>query len=106
MRTRTNHGAEITLGTTDSPAVAAATAYSPSSGGYWIKADHQPEYVEVTKEEYILAEQKAGFYSKFGPYHPATSAFSGGSISGRTWGPTREANDSGVATAPPTPTAE
>ncbi len=71
---------------------AAATACSPSSGGYWLKADHQPEYVEVTKEEYILAEQKAGFYSKFGPYHPATSAFSGGSMSGRTWGPIREAN--------------
>lgn len=93
MKTRTNHGAEITLGTTDSPAVAPAANCSPSSGGYWLKADHQKEYVEVTKEEYIRAERAAGFHSKFGPNHPATSAFSGGSMSGRTWGPIREAND-------------
>lgn len=30
---------------------------------------------DVTKEEYIRAEQRNGFHSKFGPDHPATASF-------------------------------
>jgi len=37
---------------------------------------------EVSKEEFIKAEQQAGFYSKFGQREIATGGFSCGNISG------------------------
>lgn len=37
---------------------------------------------EVSKEDFIKAEQQAGFYSKFGKDHVATGGFSCGNISG------------------------
>lgn len=39
---------------------------------------------EVTRGDFIEAERSAGFYSKFGPDHPATGGFSNGTISGRS----------------------
>jgi hypothetical protein len=68
---------------------------------FWLKADHQPNYVEVTKEEYVHAEKAAGFHSKFGPDHPATAAFRSGSMSGRTWETAENAGD--LPTGPPNP---
>jgi len=37
---------------------------------------------EVTKEEYIRAENSAGFHSKLGPDEIATASFGNGKISG------------------------
>ena len=54
---------------------------------FWLKATGMAAHYEVTKEVYISAERAAGFHSKFGPDHPATAAFSGGSIEGQTWEP-------------------
>lgn len=40
---------------------------------------------EVTKEEFVAAERKAGFHNTMGqPLEPATASFSNGKISGRT----------------------
>lgn len=50
---------------------------------YFLKADHQTEWDEVTREQFINAEQAAGFRSKFGSNHPATSGFSGRGMRGR-----------------------
>lgn len=50
---------------------------------YYLKADHQTEWDEVTREQFIAAEQAAGFQSKFGPNHPATGGFTGGGMRGR-----------------------
>lgn len=49
---------------------------------YYLRADFMDEYKEVSKEEFIRAEQAAGFYSKFRQDHPATAGFSGGGVSG------------------------
>ncbi len=54
---------------------------------FWLKADHEKEFTEVTKDQYLRAERSAGFRSKFGDDHPATAAFTGGSIQGQTWAP-------------------
>lgn len=51
---------------------------------YYLKADFMDEEKEVTKEEFIRAEQAAGFRSKFGPNSVATGSFAGGGVSGRT----------------------
>jgi hypothetical protein len=53
------------------------------SDKYYLKADWQSEYQEVTKEQFIDAEQSAGFHSKFGPNEIATGGFSGRGISGK-----------------------
>lgn len=37
---------------------------------------------EVSKSEYISAEQNAGFHSKFGHDHIATASFGSGNVSG------------------------
>lgn len=50
---------------------------------YYLKADHQTEWDEVTRTQFIAAEQAAGFRSKFGPNHPATGGFGGGGMRGR-----------------------
>lgn len=50
---------------------------------YLLKADHQTEWDEVTKEQFITAEQAAGFHSRFGPKHLATGGFSDDGIRGR-----------------------
>lgn len=50
---------------------------------YYLKADYQTEWDEVSKEQFINAEQAAGFHSKFGPSHPATGGFSGRGMAGR-----------------------
>ena len=50
---------------------------------YYLKADHQTEWNEVTREQFINAEQAAGFHSQFGPNHPATGGFRGSGMRGR-----------------------
>jgi hypothetical protein len=56
---------------------------------YYLKASFQPDWVEVTKEEFIRAERGAGFRPKCASSDPqymttcATGGFSSGSISGR-----------------------
>lgn len=50
---------------------------------YFLKADYRTEWDEVSKEQFIQAEQAAGFHSKFGLYHLATAGFSGRGVSGR-----------------------
>lgn len=49
---------------------------------YFLKADWQKDWTEVTKEQYIAAEQAAGFHSN--GYGPATAEFDMGSVHGRT----------------------
>ena len=48
---------------------------------YYLKADFQKEYQEVTKEEFIQAERAAGFNPKYGD-GLATGGFSGNGVSG------------------------
>ena len=56
---------------------------------YYLRADHQTDYDEVTKEEYIRAERNAGFKPKFAfddsKYNTviATAGFYGGGVSGK-----------------------
>ena len=50
---------------------------------YYLKADFMNDYKEVSKQEFIQAEQSAGFHSKFGQDHLATGGFSGGGVSGK-----------------------
>jgi len=50
---------------------------------YYLKADFMDNYKEVSKQEFINAEQLAGFHSKFGQDHLATGGFSGGGVSGK-----------------------
>lgn len=54
----------------------------PQRERYWLGVTGQP-MLPVTREEYIQAEQAAGFRSKFGPDAPATAGFSTGTICGR-----------------------
>lgn len=42
---------------------------------YYLKDGDEPER-EVTKKDYLNAEQRAGKISKFGRDHPATNSFS------------------------------
>ena len=51
---------------------------------YYLKADFMDEEREVSKQEYINAEQAAGFRSKFGTNAVATGSFGAAGISGRT----------------------
>ena len=48
---------------------------------YFLKADWQDEYQEVSKEKFIQAERAAGFRPKSGD-GCATGGFSGGGVSG------------------------
>ena len=50
---------------------------------YFLKADWEDNYKEVTKEQYIKAERNAGFHSKSGD-GIATASFTGCGISGKT----------------------
>jgi len=43
----------------------------------------EPDWKEVTKEQYVKAEHTAGFRSKFGWNHIATAGFTSGSVCGR-----------------------
>lgn len=57
MKTTTNHGSEIVLGTKDSPAVAAATAFSAS----WLSIKTAPNSLDVilvTDGESVWTDQK------------------------------------------------
>ena len=45
--------------------------------------DSEPDWKEVTREQFIRAERAAGFRSKFGDDHPATAGFSSGNTRGR-----------------------
>ena len=49
---------------------------------YFLKADWQNEYQEVTEEQFITAERAAGFRPKYGD-GVATGGFSGRGVSGR-----------------------
>lgn len=49
---------------------------------YFLSSEHFPEK-EVSEQEFIQAEQNAGFRSKFGPDHVATGGFSGRGMHGR-----------------------
>ncbi len=62
---------------------------------YYLKAAWQKDYVEVTKKEYLNAEQAAGFRSKFGSNHPATASFSSGQVSGCTYEPSAPKGEQG-----------
>jgi hypothetical protein len=50
---------------------------------YYLRAGYQTEWTEVTKAQFIEAEQAAGFHSKFGAGHVATGGFSGRGMQGR-----------------------
>lgn len=50
---------------------------------YYLKADHEVEWSNVTREQFIAAEQSAGFRSKFGNKHVATGGFTGRGMRGR-----------------------
>ncbi len=50
---------------------------------YYLKADWQKDYQEVTKKQFIAAERAAGFRSKLGPNAVATGGFSGNGVSGK-----------------------
>jgi len=50
---------------------------------YYLKADHQTEWREVTQDKFIDAEQAEGFRPKPGCGPVATSGFTGDVISGR-----------------------
>lgn len=50
---------------------------------YYLRAGYQTEWTEVTKAQFIEAEQAAGFHSKFGAGHVATGGFSGRGVQGR-----------------------
>jgi hypothetical protein len=50
---------------------------------YYLKADFQKEYQEVTREEFIMAERNAGFSPKYGGDGLATGGFCGGGVSGK-----------------------
>ena len=50
---------------------------------YFIEADWDEKEKEVTKKQYIAAEESAGFYPRVDG-ETATDSFSGNSISGRT----------------------
>lgn len=63
--------------------------YNDTMDKYYLKASFQPEWVEVTKEEFIRAERRAGFRPKCASSDPkymstcATGGFSSGEVSGR-----------------------
>lgn len=58
---------------------------------YWLRADHQTRWDEVSKADYVAAERNAGFHNTLGqPEEPATSAFSGKGMNGRTFSPVPE----------------
>jgi hypothetical protein len=50
---------------------------------YYLKADHEAEWSNVTRERFIAAEQAAGFRSQFGDRHVATGSFTGRGMKGR-----------------------
>jgi len=50
---------------------------------YFLKADEQEDFQEVTEEQFIAAEQAAGFRSKLGPKTAATAGFYGNGICGK-----------------------
>lgn len=56
---------------------------------YFLKADHQTSWDEVTKEQWVMAERNAGFRPKLWSGDPnymttcATGGFSGGGVSGK-----------------------
>jgi hypothetical protein len=52
---------------------------------YFLKASWQDKGKEVTKEQYMMAEENAGFHSKFED-KPATASFAGKGIEGWTEG--------------------
>ena len=52
---------------------------------YFLKISWQKEATEVTKEQYMMAEENAGFHSKFED-KPATASFTGKGIEGWTEG--------------------
>lgn len=50
---------------------------------YYLKAEWQSERQQVTKEEFVRAERRAGFHNTMGqPLEPATGGFSGRGIEG------------------------
>lgn len=49
---------------------------------YFLKGDWEKDYTEVTKEQYVDAEEKAGFWPDE-PDEVATAAFGGHGISGK-----------------------
>jgi len=56
---------------------------------YFLKADHQTDWDEVSKEDWIKAERQAGFRPNLPSDHPqymntcATLSFCGGPVSGK-----------------------
>ena len=50
---------------------------------YFLKASFSDNEKEVTQDEFVRAEQNAGFHPKYGCGPVATGGFSNGTISGR-----------------------
>lgn len=50
---------------------------------YYLKADWQKDWTEVTQEEFIKAERAAGFHPKWGCGPVATAGFTSGMVSGK-----------------------
>lgn len=50
---------------------------------YFLKADWETDYREVTEDQFVTAERQAGFYPKPGCGPVATSGFSGHGVSGQ-----------------------
>lgn len=49
----------------------------PYTTKYYLADSYEDEWVEVTKEEYVMAERAAGFFNTMGrPDEPATAGFS------------------------------
>ena len=49
---------------------------------YYLKTDWQPNWTEVTKEQFVMAERQAGFRG-WNDTEPCTAGFSGGGVSGK-----------------------
>lgn len=65
---------------------------------FWLALDlPDPQWREVTKEQFVQAERSAGFRNMNGqPKEPATAGFSGGGVQGTTSDPNAsEAKDHG-----------
>ena len=50
---------------------------------YFLRAQWQEQWQEVTREQWIRAERMAGFRPKYGGDGPATGGFSGYGVSGK-----------------------
>jgi hypothetical protein len=61
---------------------------------YFIRAEHETEWTEVTKEDFVAKERSVGFNNQLGePDEPATSAFYSSGWYGSTRRTVKEGED-------------